>query len=360
MKFFLSLVAAFLTATAAMGATSVPAIDDSFDVDKFAQLDVKDKAESIKRTWDTGTLQGTRYAWGGFCPTTAGGASNETQVYLGAGADALIFKMYSMVTNARAYTRFDTTTAVTAACTVNDVQLDASAAGYGCKLTGVTSTQPLKLAVLIRDNDLWYQSSSLDVPITTGAIDLVYPFGTGGVTWQQMDPANAGVIDMDKVNNAGETTTALLTGAATPTLNLITGMGVIITDGAGGTSSTDNLFINRMTIQNDVVAPAAPVATNATPDGATTVTINWTAVSGAAGYDVYRAATAGGVPTKLTTTPITATTYNDTTVALNTMYYYTVKAVDAAVPAPNSSAASAEIAAQAKVISGAKKWFRFF
>lgn len=47
-----------------------------------------------------------------------------------------------------------------------------------------------------------------------------------------------------------------------------------------------------------------------------------------AGYNAYRAALAGGPYTKLNTTLITVTSFNDTTVSPATTYFYCVETVD--------------------------------
>jgi hypothetical protein len=67
-------------------------------------------------------------------------------------------------------------------------------------------------------------------------------------------------------------------------------------------------------------APTGLTASNVQP---TSVTLGWNAVSGAAGYNVYR----DGV--KLNTAPLTALTYTDPNAVGGTAYVYSVKAVDA-------------------------------
>ena len=59
------------------------------------------------------------------------------------------------------------------------------------------------------------------------------------------------------------------------------------------------------------------------------VTLTWTAsTSVVSGYNVYRSTVSGGPYTKLTATPVTATTYVDTTVQSTQTYFYVVTAVD--------------------------------
>ncbi len=89
--------------------------------------------------------------------------------------------------------------------------------------------------------------------------------------------------------------------------------------------------------------PSAPASlTTAT---CSTSTVNWAASTGSengnlfnpatendvVGYYVYRSTTQGGPYTKLNSTPVTATSYADSTVVPGTTYYYTTTAIDCAL-----------------------------
>lgn len=69
-----------------------------------------------------------------------------------------------------------------------------------------------------------------------------------------------------------------------------------------------------------------PAPTNLTASGATasSMLIGWGAVTGAAGYNVYRGST------KVTASAVTATSYTDSGLAAGTSYTWTVRAVDSA------------------------------
>jgi hypothetical protein len=64
--------------------------------------------------------------------------------------------------------------------------------------------------------------------------------------------------------------------------------------------------------------------------GAHSVALNWTASTSlnVTGYNVYRGTQTGGPYTKLTSTPITGTTYTDLTVVAGQTYYYVTTAAD--------------------------------
>ena len=71
-----------------------------------------------------------------------------------------------------------------------------------------------------------------------------------------------------------------------------------------------------------VTALPAPTGVSAANPTASSMTLNWNAVSGAVSYNVYRNAS------KTNALPVTASTYNDTGLAAATTYSWTIKAVD--------------------------------
>jgi hypothetical protein len=90
-----------------------------------------------------------------------------------------------------------------------------------------------------------------------------------------------------------------------------------------------------------LTTPAAPAAPTFTSLQCTTLTVNWTAVSGAASYDVWRvagASCAGAV--KITGTPVAGTTYNDTGLTQNAQYSYLITANNACGTSSNGVCAS--------------------
>ncbi len=85
-------------------------------------------------------------------------------------------------------------------------------------------------------------------------------------------------------------------------------------------------FSSEVSATPHVPPPAAPASPVAVP-GDTTVTLSWTASTGASSYNVYRGLTSGGEA--LYKTGIAATSFTDTGLTNGTTYYYKVSAVNA-------------------------------
>jgi DNA-binding beta-propeller fold protein YncE len=105
----------------------------------------------------------------------------------------------------------------------------------------------------------------------------------------------------------------------------------------GGGSSTP-------TTPSPVVAPSAAPTVSAPVAGCYAIDNNWTAVTGATGYNVYGSAASGVQVTatnRLTATPDTATSYTDAGLPLGTTRYYKVTAVNSAGEGPGSNEVTA-------------------
>ena len=94
------------------------------------------------------------------------------------------------------------------------------------------------------------------------------------------------------------------------------------------------------------IAPAAPTGVTATATS-TGINLAWNAVTGATGYNVYRASSSNGTYTRLNaSTPVTTITYTDHTATAGN-WYYRVRAVNAVGESANSTTASATLSAPA-------------
>ena len=101
------------------------------------------------------------------------------------------------------------------------------------------------------------------------------------------------------------------------------------TSGNESSRSTSNSATPKDETTPDTTPPPVPSGLIASP-GETTVHLSWSEVAAEnlAGYNVYRAASSDGPWTKLTSSPITATSYDATELANGTTYWFATTSVD--------------------------------
>ena len=111
-------------------------------------------------------------------------------------------------------------------------------------------------------------------------------------------------------------------------------------------SSADSIEVSAA-VPADSTPPAAPSGLSATA-GDTIVSLNWNdnTEPDVNGYNIYRSTISGGPYTRLNTTLLASSDYNDTTVVDGTLYYYVVTAVDTSL---NESANSSQVAARPQI-----------
>jgi len=112
-------------------------------------------------------------------------------------------------------------------------------------------------------------------------------------------------------------------------------------NGATATSLPARSAAVFVTGASDLTPTAAPAGL-AAEAGSGHVALSWSAVPGAAGYDVYRSPLSGGGYVKANGSPVTGTSFDDTGLDNGRTYYYVVRALDAA---GNESEASSEVSA---------------
>jgi chitinase len=81
------------------------------------------------------------------------------------------------------------------------------------------------------------------------------------------------------------------------------------------------------------------------------VSLTWNAVSGATGYDVYRATASGGPFARLTASSQAATSYQDSAVVAGATYWYQVTASNGAGTSAASAAVSAAVPGAAQTVT---------
>jgi fibronectin type 3 domain-containing protein len=112
---------------------------------------------------------------------------------------------------------------------------------------------------------------------------------------------------------------------------------------AAGYDDTSGLgSFNGLNLYNEFLGPAAPAGLNAAAGNAQ-ISLNWTASSGAASYNVERSTANGGPYTLISTSgTVTTTNYTDTSLTNGQIYYYVVNAVNnGGIQGANSTQASA-------------------
>ena len=90
------------------------------------------------------------------------------------------------------------------------------------------------------------------------------------------------------------------------------------------TIGTVKMYSGFSTVVNSKTIPSVPASVKAVSSSYKSINTRWGAVTGASGYEVYRAISGSGTYTLITTT--TATSYNNTGLKTNSTYYYKVRA----------------------------------
>jgi fibronectin type 3 domain-containing protein len=160
----------------------------------------------------------------------------------------------------------------------------------------------------------------------TNKVDLSWTDTSGGaatgfIVWRQPNGGNwSSIATLGAVTSYTDNT-----AAAWITYNYI--VQAVGAAGAGGFSSE---------------ATATPVGTPLAPTGVTVVgsgnsaVLNWNAPSGTISYNVLRSTTSGSGYSAVAT-GVTSTSYTNTSLTLNTAYYYVIQAVNALGTSPNSA-----------------------
>jgi len=185
------------------------------------------------------------WAWGGY--TSGNTITHNTNwggiVQFQGGAKA----------GSRIYTRFDTTSAMNAGGNSNVSAISANLTDPSAQLMLSISESPSQnIAMLLRTNSGWWQSSSIKLTWQDyNANGVNKNVAINGLTWQKLDANNAAVIDMDKVNQGGESGTPSPSGAATAIdLTSVTGFGIISLQNRSKTLSINKIGLGNVAVTN--------------------------------------------------------------------------------------------------------------
>lgn len=153
------------------------------------------------------------------------------------------------------------------------------------------------------------------------------------------------------------TTTATVSSATATSItvavpaSLAAGNSAITLSNLDGTGVVN---VGTFTVTTPVATtPDVPVGLTATVASSSQINLSWSAAANATGYNIYRANAAyvaTSLANKITATPITGTSYNDTGLTAGTTYFYRVAAVN--TPASLQSMASTEVSATTTAAGG--------
>ena len=167
-------------------------------------------------------------------------------------------------------------------------------------------------------------SVSLSFDAVAGAVGYNVYRTTGGV--------------FTKVNGTAVTTTTYTDAGLTAGTSYSYQVHAVASSGGEGAASA------TVSATTTGTPPALPAPGNLTVTGTTaaTVALSFNPSSGAAGYNVYRASSAGGTPSRANSALVSGTTFTDSGLTASTTYYYVAKAQS---PAGAESAASNQVSA---------------
>jgi fibronectin type 3 domain-containing protein len=254
-----------------------------------------------------------------------------------------------------------TWSAVTGATSYNVYYSAVSGAGIGgTKIAGVTSPYvhtglsagTTYYYVVTAVNAVGESAAAAQAGTATNAPPPAVPAAPTGVTatgganqvtvsWATVSGATSYNIYWAKTSGVTTTTGTKITGATTPYsqtgLSAGTSYYYIVTAVNSSGESPASAQATATTNVPVPVIPATPTGVTAT-GGANQVSLSWTAVSGAASYNIYWATTSGVTKTTGTKIVNAASPYVQTGLAAGSAYYYVVTAVNNA----GESAASAQ------------------
>lgn len=196
--------------------TITETFDDSIIPGQMYNLDNRNAGNEYAGRFSSG------WAWGGF--TSGNTITHNTNwggiVQFQGGAKA----------GSRIYTRFDTMSAMNTGGNSNVSAISANLSDPSAQLMLSISQSPAQnIAMLVRTQSGWWQSSSISLSAqgwNGNGVDKNVAISS--LTWRKLNDNNAAIIDMDNVNQGGESRTPSPTGSATTIdLQTVTGFGII-------------------------------------------------------------------------------------------------------------------------------------
>lgn len=189
--------------------------------------------------------------------------------------------------------------------------------------TGPESIQSATAAVVATLSSVTAQNPAAGQ--TSGSIQVSWTAATGATGYNLYRRTSTGAYNYASPVNGATPLTG--TSYTDPGIGLASGTTyAYVVRGIQGTESASSNELSAAVISR----PSAPTGATATPAADAKITVGWAAVSGAAGYNIYRRLSTGAYnyATPLNgATAATGTSYSDTTATNGSTYRYVVRAV---------------------------------
>jgi RHS repeat-associated protein len=170
-------------------------------------------------------------------------------------------------------------------------------------------------------------SGVLTIFVTNYGANVTGTIALTANSWNHLAVSYNGTNAALYVNGVADTSGSFGTTLSTTTSGTSAYTGAFLGSGNAVRGALDDVRVYSQaltTAEIDVLnGPAAPTATG----GSGSVSLNWTSLSGATSYNVYRSTTPGGEGLTAYATGITSASYTDSSVTNGTRYYYKVSAV---------------------------------
>lgn len=252
------------------------------------------------------------------------------------------------------------------------VKISANQPGLSFSDGGLTPSTPYFFTVVALSGAVGGFPSP-EVTATTSAPPIMPPGAPSGVmavtnsstaitvSWATV--AGATGYDVYRSTSAGQLITAMVRVSANQTALSFgdTGLApstpyffkIVALNSAGASPSSSE--VTATTSAPPIVPPGAPTGVGAVANSSTAITVSWSSVLGASGYDVYRATTAGQLLISMTLVSSNqpGVSFPDTGLLPSTQYFYKVVARNSAGQGPASMEAAATTSAPPVVPPGA-------
>lgn len=248
------------------------------------------------------------------------------------------------------YSAGNTIATATVACVISSAasaavsKIDGTGGDAGCTTTALTGGQDYSYKVFSLDLRGNYDAGTtlngspftpIDVPSVStqaaGSVEATTATGNGTITSTNGQNATAWGVCY-KTSSPCTIADSVAAGSGTGGVGAFTASMISLSTGttyyikAYATNSAGTSYGSEVTI---LTKPAAPTALNFTSVTATTLRLNWTALTGAASYKVERCAGAGCSSFSEIASGVTTAYYDDSILTCNTLYRYRVRATNA-------------------------------